>query len=103
MQPTQRRGSGLPVRSPGVHRAGETRLTRGAFWRERSLDELAAEQGIAVPQALDQMIGAAAELWDDDDDFDLFVGRAHEPRLTQREVRRERAMGTSALDTSIVS
>ena len=47
----------------------------GQFWRKRTVDELAAEQGIAVPQSLDEMIGAAADLWDDDEDFDRFVQR----------------------------
>lgn len=86
MPPTHRHRSGTAGIEPASARAGESRLTAGAFWRERSLDELAAEQRIAVPQALDEMIGAAAELWDDDEDFDLFVGQIHERRLRHREV-----------------
>ena len=39
--------------------------------------------GIAVPQ-LDDMIGAAAELWNDERDFDRFVQAIHEARLERR-------------------
>ncbi len=43
------------------------------FWRERTLDEIAAQQGVSVPQPLDEMVGAAANLWDDDEDFNRFL------------------------------
>ena len=45
----------------------------GDFWRERTLDEIAVQQGVSVPQPLDEMIGAAANLWDDDEDFNRFL------------------------------
>lgn len=44
----------------------------GDFRRKRTVDEFAALRGIPVPQRLDEMIGAA-ELWNDDRDFDRFV------------------------------
>ncbi|MCY4028231.1 MAG: hypothetical protein OXH75_18195 [Acidobacteria bacterium] len=43
------------------------------FWRERTLDEIAAQQGVSVPQPLDEMVGVAANLWDDDEDFNRFL------------------------------
>lgn len=43
------------------------------FWRERTLDEIAAQQGVSVPQPLDEMVGAAANLWEDDEDFNRFL------------------------------
>ncbi|MCY4076287.1 MAG: hypothetical protein OXH04_12760 [Acidobacteria bacterium] len=44
-----------------------------AFWRGRTVDEIAAQQGVSVPQPLDDMIGAAANLWNDDEDFNRFL------------------------------
>ena len=55
------------------------------FWRVPVVDELAAEQGIAAPQQLDEIIGVAAELWDDERDFDSFVEGIHERRGEGRE------------------
>ena len=51
------------------------------FWRARTIGEIAAQQGIAVPQPLDQVIGAAADLWEDDGDCDRFVRGIHDRRL----------------------
>ncbi len=62
----------------------ESSVPPGAFWRRPTIDELAARQGIAVPQPLDQLIGAAADLWDDDGDFDRFVQGIHDRRREKR-------------------
>ena len=51
------------------------------FWRSRTIDEIAAQQGVGVPQSLDQVIGAAADLWEDDGDCDRFVQGIHDRRL----------------------
>lgn len=61
----------------------ESSVRQGDFWRQRTIDELAARQGIAVPQPIDQVIGAAADLWDDDEDCDRFVQEAHDRRPEQ--------------------
>jgi hypothetical protein len=50
------------------------------FWRELTIEALAAEQGLAVPQALDTMVGAAANLWESDEDFVQFVAAIYERR-----------------------
>lgn len=50
------------------------------FWESRSIDELAEEQGIDAPQQFDGMIGAAADLWDDDEDVERFVNGIREHR-----------------------
>ena len=47
------------------------------FWESRSIDELAEEQGIDAPQQFDGMIGAGADLWDDEEDFQRFVNGIH--------------------------
>ena len=57
------------------------------FWQERTVDELAVDQGIVIPQQLGGLIGAAAELWDDEEDFQLFVKGIHERRIEGREKR----------------
>ena len=57
----------------------ETSGPRNDFWRTRTIDEIAAQQGIAVPQPLDQVIGAGADLWEDDGDCDRFVRGIHRP------------------------
>ncbi len=64
----------------------ESSAWRGNFWRKRAVDDLAAEQGIAVPQPLDEMIGAAADLWADDEEFDRFVQGIHDRRLKRLDV-----------------
>ena len=76
-----RRQKTLASGPPASETAEETSVRAGNFWRKRTVDELAAEQGIAVPQQLDAMIGAAAELWNDDRDFDRFVQAIHDARL----------------------
>ena len=50
------------------------------FRREPAVTELVAEQSITVPQRLDTMIGAGAELWEDDEDLDSFVSEIYECR-----------------------
>ena len=50
------------------------------FWESRSIDELAEEQGIDAPQQFDGMIGAAADLWNDDEDVERFVNGIRERR-----------------------
>lgn len=39
----------------------------------RSLDELAAGQGVTPIADLDEVFGTASDLWDDNDDFDRFL------------------------------
>ena len=59
------------------------------FWHSLTLEELAAEQGIKVPQPLDSVIGAAADLWEDDRDTEAFVAEIYERRREGRQ-REER-------------
>lgn len=46
---------------------------QNAFWRPKSAQQIAAEQGITQPRPLDQLFGAARGLWDDDEEFDQFL------------------------------
>ncbi len=50
--------------------------------RARSLAELSAEQGLTGPQNLDALIGASADLWNNDADFESFLENLREPRPT---------------------
>jgi hypothetical protein len=40
----------------------------------KTVEELAAEQGVQLPQNLDRLLGAGAQLWDSDAEFDEFLG-----------------------------
>lgn len=59
-----------------------------SFWRSKSLDELAAEQGVAPTTDLD----AIADLWPADDDPDqLFDYLQHERAARRKLVREDRS------------
>jgi hypothetical protein len=59
------------ARKPG--RAAKTR-------KAKSLAELAAQQGITVPQDFDALFGAGAKLWKSDAEFEKFVADLREAR-----------------------
>lgn len=50
------------------------------FWQEPTIEQLAAEQSLRVPQAVDNMVGAAADLWESDEEFLQFVACIYERR-----------------------
>jgi type II secretory pathway component PulM len=39
----------------------------------KTIEELAAEQGVELPQNLDRLFGAGEQLWDNDAEFDEFL------------------------------
>jgi predicted DNA-binding antitoxin AbrB/MazE fold protein len=47
-----------------------------AFWVERSLDQLAADQGVHVVSDWREVFGSARELWENDESFEAFLGVA---------------------------
>ncbi len=56
------------------HGDGRTGLCSAEdFWRERSLEELAAEQGVQSPTNIDEVLGKARDLWESDQDFESFL------------------------------
>ena len=85
MEPTQTQRWGNCRRQSRVGVTNESTVPPGHHWRERTIDDLAAQQRIAVPQPLDEMIGAAAELWDDEEDFDRFIRGIHDRRTQRRD------------------
>jgi len=46
---------------------------QNSFWTPATAEQIAKQQGIVSPQSLDQLIGAAPELWATDDEFDQFL------------------------------
>jgi hypothetical protein len=54
-----------------------------SFWQERSIEDLAAEQGVEIGRQLEKVDGAGADLWENDQEFEQFVEgiqeRRHEP------------------------
>lgn len=69
--------------------AGESSTAPEGFWREHTIDELAVAQEIVVPQQIGNLFGAAADLWDDEDDFRFFVEGIHKRRIEGREYDKE--------------
>jgi len=55
-------------------------LSPDDFWREPTIEQLAAEQDLRVPQTVDGMIGAGADLWGSDEEFGEFVSGIYERR-----------------------
>lgn len=46
----------------------------------KTIEELAAEQRVRIPQDFDRLIGAGAMLWDSDAEFDEFLSWLNENR-----------------------
>jgi len=43
------------------------------FWSERSIEQLAAEQGVEPINRLEEVWGKGSELWPDEEDFEAFL------------------------------
>jgi len=54
-------------------------FTAEDFWRERSLDELVAEQGVGPIARLEDVLGKGADLWESDEDFAAFLSAIETP------------------------
>jgi hypothetical protein len=60
------------------------------FWREPTVEEVAAEQGVTIPQDLELGLGEAADLWEDDADFEAFVAGIYQRREGRDDEERRR-------------
>jgi hypothetical protein len=49
------------------------RPKKAGFWREKTVEELAAEQGVEIPQRIEDLLGAGENLWKDDAELDAFL------------------------------
>ena len=74
-------GRGRPASTPAGS-SGEA----ADFWREKSIEELAREQGVKPVARLEDVLGRHADLWESDEDFEQFVNGICERR--RREVAR---------------
>ena len=54
----------------------------GDFWHARTLDELAAAQGVGPVDRPEDLLGQGAELWDDDVEFERFLAWWNESHRT---------------------
>lgn len=52
------------------------KITPEEFWQEKSLDQLASEQGVIPIRQLEDIWGKGAELWADSEDFESFLEAA---------------------------
>ena len=48
--------------------------------RRKTIEEIAAEQGVRLPQDLDAMFGEGKDLWDSDEDFEEWLKGIQERR-----------------------
>jgi hypothetical protein len=46
---------------------------KDGFWREKTIEELAAEQGVTLPQRWEDLYGAGEHLWKSDEEFEEFL------------------------------
>jgi hypothetical protein len=65
---------------PGARRGEPDSLHRNAFWAPTTLEQLAAEQAVRLPQDIDALVGQGADLWDSDEDLEHFLASVAEGR-----------------------
>jgi len=56
-----------------------------SFWEEKPLDQLAAEQAVRPIQRLDDILGAGAELWENDRDLEDFLQSIYQRRREEKD------------------
>ena len=61
-------------------KVGSENITPEDFWQEKSIDQLAEEQGIRPVERLEDVLGRHADLWERDEDFEAFVSGIYERR-----------------------
>lgn len=50
------------------------------FWEAKTIDELAAEQGIKPVERLEEVLGQGSDLWRDDAELESFLAAVRESR-----------------------
>jgi uncharacterized protein (DUF2384 family) len=80
----RRRGKRATTAKPGaIGSHGERAPT--SFSKRKSVEELAAEQGIK-PTRLEDILGKGADLWESDQEFEQFVEDIYARRREDREL-----------------
>ena len=59
--------------------------TPNDFWKQKGIEELSEEQGVEPIAKLEQVLGKGSELWDSDEDFELFLAGINERRNEERQ------------------
>lgn len=75
--------SGSAPEKASISAGADRGLRQGASWRERSVEELAAEQGVGPVERFEDVWGRHADLWESDDEFERFVNGIYERRHTE--------------------
>ena len=64
--------------------AGKGGKSATSVWERKSIETLAAEQGVK-PTKLEDILGKGADLWESDREFERFVGGIYARRREDRE------------------
>jgi hypothetical protein len=66
------------------------------FWEEKTLDQLAAGQGVPPTLRFEDILGAGAELWKDALDLEEFLRGIYQRRREERDAQAGEAVGIVA-------
>lgn len=53
------------------------------FWRDKTFEELAGEQGVQPIQRLEEVFGKDADLWETDDEFRAFLAASESSKTVR--------------------
>jgi uncharacterized protein (DUF2384 family) len=56
----------------------------GSFWRRKTIEELAAEQGVPLIADFDALFGEGKDLWSSDEEFEAWLKDLQEARREGR-------------------
>jgi hypothetical protein len=77
------------MRNKSSHKSGQPARRDSAikeppadFWKSKTLEELAAEQGIRPVEDLDEVLGQGTDLWRDDAELEAFLAALRKLRQT---------------------
>jgi hypothetical protein len=70
----------MSAKPPRASPPKQQRPPEADFWRAKSLEELAAQQGVRPVKWLEEVLGQGADLWTDDADLDAFLRALRERR-----------------------
>ena len=70
----------LPQSRKGAKKKPNPKESSRDFQRERTLEELAVEQGVCPIGKLEDVLGRGAALWRDDAEFEEFLAAVNESR-----------------------
>jgi len=48
--------------------------------KHKTVEQLAAEQGVEIPQDISKIMGVGSDLWNDDEELDAFLADIREAR-----------------------